>query len=84
MKYVLAHYNVVVAAWRDSDEPRRTLYFVKVDEHSTIRNTLLSQAKIFDTAKEAEECKRLEALLSEAHIVPVTDKELFTARLKGI
>ena len=39
--------------------------------------------KIFDTAKEAEKCKNFEALLSEAHILPVPKKELFLARLKG-
>ncbi len=84
MKYVIAHYSVSRAAWRNSDEPRRTLYFVKENRGTIIRSTLLSRAKIFDTAKEAKECKSFEGILSESHISPVTEKELFTVRLKGI
>lgn len=84
MKYVIVHYNVAVAAWRLSEKSRRTLYFVRTDKKEMVRNLLLSQAKIFDTAKEAKECKNLEALLSESHILPVSKKELFIARLKGV
>lgn len=83
MKYVIVHYNVAGDLWRSSKKSRRTLYFVRTNKKEMVRNLLLSQAKIFDTAKEAEECKNLEALLSEAHILPVSKKELFLSRLKG-
>lgn len=84
MKYVIAHHSVFRNASRKSVGDGQTMYFVKEKRGTIVRSTLLSRAKIFDTAKEAKECKSFEGLLSEAHISPVTEKELFTVRLKGI